>query len=45
MVHIGENAVVIPSHQGPLHGDSGPRKNMLRLGQVVHDLIYSPVYG
>ena len=32
MVHMLENTIVRPIHQGPFHGKEGPGRNMLRIG-------------
>ena len=45
MVHIGENKIVFPIHQGPFHGRDGTDKNMLRLGQGAQDLPHLNEYG
>ena len=43
MFHMGAKKIVYPSHQGPFHGKDGSDKNMLRLGQELHNFTHSPV--
>ena len=43
--NMGVNNIVQPIHQGPFHGKEGPIKNILRIGQIVHNLTHFPVYG
>ena len=43
MVHMGAKYVHY-IHQGPFLGKEGPRKLIIRIGLVIHDLKHSPLY-
>ena len=43
--HTVVNTIVQTSHQGPFHCKELPIKNMLRLGNIVHNLTHFPVDG
>ena len=45
MVHMLENIIIHPIYQVPLYGKEGPDKNMLRLGNGVHDITHLPIDG
>ena len=43
MVHVVSNTILCTINQGPLNGKECPGKDMIILGQVLHDLVNYPV--